>query len=201
MPCWTATRSNFRPPAVPLVTIDPYTSCWSMSDKLAGDWPRHWTGKVHAMCGFVRVDGKPLRFMGACAEVPRRGQQTGARGPGDAERSTLSRPAASMLTVTFTAPLLLDDLELLSRPANYITFDVVSRRRAARGANLFRRHGRMGRQQTEADKWNGTARRPRVWTRCASARATSASWPPRGTTCGSIGAICYVAVPRGAPHA
>jgi hypothetical protein len=40
---------EFRPPAVPLVTIDPYTSCWSTSSALAGDWPRHWTGAVHVI--------------------------------------------------------------------------------------------------------------------------------------------------------
>src|SRR5262245_58743578 len=60
---------DFRPPAVPLVTVDPYTSCWSMSDKLFADWPRHWTGKIHAMSGLVRVDGKPMRFMGRADEV------------------------------------------------------------------------------------------------------------------------------------
>ena len=60
----------FRPPAVPLVTIDPYTSCWSMADRLYDEWPKHWTGQTHAMCGLIRVDGKPLRFMGDAPEVP-----------------------------------------------------------------------------------------------------------------------------------
>src|SRR3954462_1481039 len=57
-------QSRLRPPAVPLVTIDPYTSCWSFNDRLSDDWPKHWTGKTHGMAGLVRVDGKAYRFMG-----------------------------------------------------------------------------------------------------------------------------------------
>ena len=53
-----------RPPAVPLVTHDPYFSIWSMADRLTQDWPKHWTGRAQAMMGMVRVDGRPYRFMG-----------------------------------------------------------------------------------------------------------------------------------------
>ena len=115
----------FRPPAVPLVTIDPYTSCWSFGDKLAGDWPKHWTGAVHAMCGFVRVDGETYRFMGKAPEVRDEAEQVGleVRATQTVYRFQVDEVA---LTVTFTAPLLLGDLELISRPANYITFEAVS---------------------------------------------------------------------------
>jgi Domain of unknown function (DUF4965)/Domain of unknown function (DUF5127)/Domain of unknown function (DUF1793)/Domain of unknown function (DUF4964) len=116
---------HFRPPAVPLVTIDPYTSCWSMADHLYDEWPKHWTGRVHGMSGIVRVDGKPLRFMGAAGEVPDviEQQSVTVRATRTIYRFT---GAGIDLTVTFTSPLLLDDLDLLSRPASYVTFTVGS---------------------------------------------------------------------------
>lgn len=117
--------AEFRPPAAPLVTIDPYTSCWSMHDRLAGDWPRHWTGKVHALCGLVRVDGKPYRFLGSAPQVTEEATQTDLEVTATQTRYRFAAGAVQ-LTVTFTSPLLLDDLELLSRPANYVTFDVAS---------------------------------------------------------------------------
>ncbi len=116
---------DFRPPAVPLVTIDPYTSCWSTSSTLAGDWPRHWTGAVHAMCGMIRVDGKPLRFMGAAPEVPQAATQTGLDVQATQSVYRFSTVGVN-LAVIFTTPLLLGDLDLLSRPAGYITFEVAS---------------------------------------------------------------------------
>lgn len=62
-------QSAFRAPAYPLVTIDPYTSAWSFSDKLYDDAVRHWTGKPHGLLGAIRVDGTVYRFMGK-AEQP-----------------------------------------------------------------------------------------------------------------------------------
>jgi len=55
---------SLRAPAYPLVTIDPYTSAWSCSDKLYDDVVRHWTGATHGLIGAIRVDGKVFRFLG-----------------------------------------------------------------------------------------------------------------------------------------
>lgn len=57
-------KNALRAPAYPLVTIDPYTSAWSFSDKLNEDVVRHWTGKKYPLVGALRVDGKSYRFMG-----------------------------------------------------------------------------------------------------------------------------------------
>lgn len=56
--------TELRAPAYPLITIDPYTSAWSMADKLYDDAVRHWTGKTHSLIGAVRVDGQIYRFLG-----------------------------------------------------------------------------------------------------------------------------------------
>lgn len=59
-----ATDNSLRSPAVPLVTIDPYTSAWSFTDNLNDETVRHWTGKNFPLLGGIRVDGKSYRFMG-----------------------------------------------------------------------------------------------------------------------------------------
>lgn len=56
--------NNLRAPAYPLITIDPYTSIWSFTDKLYEENVRHWTGTSRTLIGVLRVDGKPYRFMG-----------------------------------------------------------------------------------------------------------------------------------------
>jgi hypothetical protein len=56
--------TEFRAPAYPLITIDPYTSAWSETDQLFDSPVRHWTGKTHSLIGAIRVDGQVYRFMG-----------------------------------------------------------------------------------------------------------------------------------------
>lgn len=59
-----STTTEFRAPAYPLITIDPYTSAWSTSDQLFDKAVSHWTGKTHSLIGAIRVDGKVYRFLG-----------------------------------------------------------------------------------------------------------------------------------------
>jgi len=59
----TVIKSGLRAPAVPLITIDPYTSAWSMTDNLYDSPVKHWTGKDFPFLGVITVDGKTYRFM------------------------------------------------------------------------------------------------------------------------------------------
>jgi hypothetical protein len=122
----------FRPPAVPLVTVDPYFSVWSTADRLTDDDTRHWTGRRHAMTGLIRIDGAVRRFAGRVepsaelyyAEPPAM-RQTGLRVTPLSTRYDFEADGVA-LTVLFTTPLLLDDLDLLSRPASYVSLEARS---------------------------------------------------------------------------
>ena len=60
----TSLSNGIRPPAAPLVTVDPYFSIWSFTDEVNGSVTRHWTGKEHPLTGAVRVDGRTYRVLG-----------------------------------------------------------------------------------------------------------------------------------------
>jgi len=112
-----------RAPAVPLVTHNPYFSVWSMSDRPTDDWSKHWTGKIQAMCGMVRVDGRPFRILGPEPKAAEAMTMTGcAIWP---TRTIYTFEAGGVrVALTFTSPLLPNALDLLTRPVTYATFDV-----------------------------------------------------------------------------
>lgn len=114
-----------RPPAVPLVVHDPYFSIWSFGDNLAQDWPRHWTGKIHALCSLIRIDGKPYRLMGvAPADIPALAQTSVEVTP---TKTTYTwRSDEVEVELTFLTPALPYDMALLSRPVTYLVWSVRS---------------------------------------------------------------------------
>jgi hypothetical protein len=118
-------RMSLRPPAVPLVTHDPYFSVWSFADRLTDDWPKHWTGSVNALVGMVRIDGKTYRWSGTpTGNYPALTQTNVTVLP---TRTIYTfEDAGVRLTVTFLSPLLPHDLDRVSRPVTYLTWDAVA---------------------------------------------------------------------------
>ena len=123
-------KNVLRAPAVPLITVDPYFSVWSNSDKLYDDVTRHWTGRTHSLCGHIYVDGELYRFMG---DHSKRGGRGLADFPPIPQKSVKIRPLTTIytfetkkirLTLEFMTPLLLDDMMLMSRPISYITYRI-----------------------------------------------------------------------------
>ena len=129
---------GLRPPAVPLVAHDPYFSVWSVSDSLTDEQTRHWTGTAQSLYSAVRVDGKVYRIMGR--EV--RGPQT----PALEQQSLNVLPTRTIytfsgagisLTLTFLTPSFPDDLDVLSRPATYLTWDLASADGSGHDVSLY----------------------------------------------------------------
>ena len=109
-----------RPPAVPLITHDPYFSVWSAADKLTDRDTTHWTGAHQPIGGIARIDGKAWRFMGAePRDVPAMEQVSLSVTP----THTVYKFRADQveLTLTFFTPAFPGDLDILSRPVTYLT--------------------------------------------------------------------------------
>ncbi len=125
-------KSSSRYPAFPLITCDPHFNVWSMCDKLNDDHTRHWTNMQNPLTGIVTVDGAEKIFMGKKRHNPFYHKYFGT--PEKIEQISLEitplktiytfRDEKLELEVTFTSPLLPDDLKLLSRPITYISYKV-----------------------------------------------------------------------------
>ena len=122
--------NEFRAPAVPLITNDPFFSVWSFADRLTDDVTRHWTGARQYMTGIVSVDGELYEFMGRSMPLS---EQYFAGYPKMEQLSCEVRPLTTVYTfatekirleLKFTSPLLPDDLDVMSRPVSYITYTV-----------------------------------------------------------------------------
>jgi len=116
-----------KAPAYPLVTHDPYFSIWSMTDTLNASTTKHWTGHDQPLTGLIKVDGTTYRVIG--------------NGNGETQEMAAQQKSVTLnttqtiysfncgpvdATITFTSPLLIKDLDILSRPVSYVTYSVHS---------------------------------------------------------------------------
>jgi hypothetical protein len=125
-------QQQHRPPAVPLITNDPYFSIWSMADHLTDQPTKHWSEAAQPLVGLIRIDGHLFRWMGTMprgylgiAEVPEVMQQTSLELTPLHTRYKFAA-AGIRLDVTFFSPLFPQDLDVMSRPVTYLSWSAVS---------------------------------------------------------------------------
>src|ERR1700721_546820 len=131
-----ALAQTIRPPAVPLVTHDPYFSIWSMSDELNAGATRHWTGKAQRLTGLVRIDGNVFRWMGDAPHGAAALPQTSLNVTPTRTVYQFAGQGIS-LEVDFLSPLLPSDPDVMSRPVTYITITVQSKDAALHSVQLL----------------------------------------------------------------
>ncbi|MBE6716772.1 MAG: DUF4965 domain-containing protein [Ruminococcaceae bacterium] len=108
---------KMRPPAIPLITVDPYFSVWSCSDKLYDSDTVHWTGSPNTIKGTVIVGGEEFSFMGKSG-VPVLEQISFDMTALTTHYSFYNDKIA--LNIDFFSSLFPDDVYRLSRPVSYM---------------------------------------------------------------------------------
>ena len=109
---------KLRPPAIPIITIDPYFTVWSPSNVLTDTDLQHWSAKPNRIKGYVTIDGEKMRFMGTgeeCTMPQTQFDMTAAVTSYTFECEKI-RLEFSFFSTPFT-----DDLYRLSRPISYMT--------------------------------------------------------------------------------
>lgn len=125
LPLAVALAETFRPPAVPLLTYNPFLSVWSGADKATDDVTRHWTRRPHPLVSLVRIDGQTYQILGKAEgnfpALPQTGLSVSAT-----KTTYRFKNGKVKVSMSFLAPSLPSDLEVFARPVNYVAWDVAS---------------------------------------------------------------------------
>ena len=114
-----------RPPATPLVAVDPYFSVWSFADRLTDEGTRHWTGKPQPIAVQARIDGKVVRLAGRDPrQLPALEQGPVAVRPTTTRYEFQGEGVA--IALEFVTPALPHDLEWASRPVTWLRWTLRS---------------------------------------------------------------------------
>ncbi len=108
-------------PALPLITHDPFFSIWDANETPTAGQTTHWTGLPAGLTGTVVIDGVQRKFLGKGGRPAMTRTEVNIT---PLSTEYVYEDAGVRLTVRFTSPLLLDDLDILSTPISYIDFAV-----------------------------------------------------------------------------
>ena len=126
-----ATAQVTKAPAYPLITHNPYFSIWSFSDKINESTTKHWTGADQSILGLIKVDNQVYRFMGKEASMNENDKIILANQLAvnmSATQTTYQFECGGVaLNLCFTSPLIITDINILSRPVTYISMKTKSK--------------------------------------------------------------------------
>ncbi len=110
---------KMRPPALPIINIDPYFSVWaqeSVKKPLV-----HWTGSLNSILGMAFIDGEMFRFLGDYSVEHTSEEEMDVENIEiDAFSTFITYKTDKIrLYVNFTSPTLITDLYYVSRPVAY----------------------------------------------------------------------------------
>ena len=111
---------RLRAPAYPLITIDPFFSVWSQTDKLTDETTKHWTDRPITVLGTATIDGTPLRIIGKTETDTTPAMNQVSVDCNAFSTTYVYEDMGVRLTLVFTSPIIPSDLYLLSRPVSYL---------------------------------------------------------------------------------
>ena len=116
-----------RPPAVPLVSVEPHFSVWSAADRLYDSDTTHWAGANQPLMIFLDADGTTYRLCGKGSwderifpVLPQIECKVGAT----VTSCRFDNGKGLSAEVSFTTAKLTDDLDVFSRPVTYVRITV-----------------------------------------------------------------------------
>ena len=121
---------KIRPAAVPLITVDPFLSVWSCANALGNNATQHWSGKDNPIYTGVVINGKFRPFSAVNSDgltVRHPIPQTGLKVTPTSSIYTFENNELKA-TLTFTTPLLLDRLDIMTRPVSYVEYNIEPKR-------------------------------------------------------------------------
>ncbi len=131
----TAWGENFRPPAVPLVSVEPHFSIWSAADQLTDRETTHWAGADQPLSIILTADGVRYRLCGRrpmdVSPLPQKSVTVRAN-----ETVYVFGNGKVSAEVSFLTPRLVDDLDVFSRPVTYVTVTVTGAKKHAVEMNM-----------------------------------------------------------------
>ena len=133
-------QAGIRPPAVPLVSVEPHFSVWSAADNLYDTDTSHWSGVKQPLMILLEADGVTYRLCGRGGwyGIGLAGpilQQTSCRVGATTTSYVFSNGKGLSAEIDFMTPRITDDLDVFSRPVSYVTVRV-------KGAKKFEEIGR-----------------------------------------------------------